>query len=145
NRAIRVDILERLADLIRPALSWRPAMPGEKPAGAFDGRGFTVTVGMTSLAGCSGEHFASILRSLGYRLDRRPPLPAATPTPAPEATASAEPTAIAPDATAETAVAADVPVSEPSPSEETTQSEEPAQPAEPSADTPIELGLGGVE
>jgi ATP-dependent RNA helicase SUPV3L1/SUV3 len=74
NRAIRVDILERLADLIRPALSWRPAMPGEKPAGAFDGRGFTVTVAMTSLAGCSGEDFASILKSLGYRLDRRPPL-----------------------------------------------------------------------
>jgi ATP-dependent RNA helicase SUPV3L1/SUV3 len=90
NRAIRVDILERLADLIRPALSWRPAMPGEKPPGAFDGRGFTVTVGMTSLAGCSGEDFASILRSLGYRLDRRPPLP---PAPTPAEPTTAEPSA----------------------------------------------------
>ena len=27
---------------------------------------------MTSLAGCSGEDFASILRSLGYRMERRP-------------------------------------------------------------------------
>jgi len=94
NRAIRVDILERLADLIRPALSWRPAMPGEKPAGAFDGRGFIVTVAMTSLAGCSGEDFASILKSLGYRLDRRPPLPETAKADAPVATgeaAAAEP------------------------------------------------------
>ncbi|WP_341989383.1 helicase-related protein [Azorhizobium sp. AG788] len=75
ERAVRVDILERLADLIRPALAWRPASPGPKPAGAVDGRGFTVTVGMTSLAGCSGEDFASILKSLGYRMERRPPPP----------------------------------------------------------------------
>ena len=40
--------------------------------GAFDGRGFTVTGAMTSLTGASGEDFASILRSLGYRMDRRP-------------------------------------------------------------------------
>src|SRR6266446_2516402 len=32
ERAVRVDILERLADLIRPALSWRETSPGEKPA-----------------------------------------------------------------------------------------------------------------
>ncbi|MDR6953424.1 ATP-dependent RNA helicase SUPV3L1/SUV3 [Ancylobacter sp. 3268] len=72
ERAVRVDILERLADLIRPALAWRPGASGEKPAGAFDGNGFTATVAMTSLAGCAGEDFASILRSLGYRMERRP-------------------------------------------------------------------------
>jgi ATP-dependent RNA helicase SUPV3L1/SUV3 len=72
NRAVRVDILERLADQIRPALAWREGAPGPKPPGAIDGFGFTVSVGMTSLAGCSGEDFASILRSLGYRMDRRP-------------------------------------------------------------------------
>ena len=72
ERAIRVDILERLADLIRPALSWRQSASGEKPAGAFDGTGFTVTGAMTSLTGASGEDFASILRSLGYRMERRP-------------------------------------------------------------------------
>src|SRR6202012_4675357 len=49
--------------------------PGEKPAGAFDGRGFVVTQAMTSLTGSAGEDFASILRALGYRMDRRPPLP----------------------------------------------------------------------
>jgi ATP-dependent RNA helicase SUPV3L1/SUV3 len=72
ERAVRVDILERLADLIRPALAWRAGASGVKPPGAIDGFGFTVTVGMTSLAGCSGEDFASILRSLGYRMEKRP-------------------------------------------------------------------------
>ncbi|MDE5455238.1 helicase [Bradyrhizobium sp. CSA112] len=75
ERAVRVDILERLADLIRPALAWRESSPGEKPTGAFDGRGFVVTQAMTSLTGSAGEDFASILRALGYRMDRRPPLP----------------------------------------------------------------------
>src|SRR5207248_1199091 len=76
ERAVRVDILERLADLIRPALSWRPGAAGEKPAGAFDGRSFVVTQAMTSLTGSAGEDFASVLRALGYRMDKRPPLPA---------------------------------------------------------------------
>jgi ATP-dependent RNA helicase SUPV3L1/SUV3 len=75
ERAVRVDILERLADLIRPALAWREASPGEKPAGAFDGRSFVVTQAMTSLTGSAGEDFASILRALGYRMERRAPLP----------------------------------------------------------------------
>jgi ATP-dependent RNA helicase SUPV3L1/SUV3 len=93
ERAVRVDILERLADLIRPALAWRDNAPGVKPAGALDGTGFTVTVGMTSLVGSSGEDFASILRALGYRMERRPKPPeAAAPAPAeaPGETAPAE-------------------------------------------------------
>ncbi|MDO8875183.1 MAG: helicase-related protein, partial [Pseudolabrys sp.] len=72
ERAVRVDILERLADLIRPALSWREGVAAPKPDGGFDGRSFTVTGAMTSLTGASGEDFASILRSLGYRMDRKP-------------------------------------------------------------------------
>ena len=73
ERCVRVDILERLADLIRPAIAYRPGVtPGDSPAGSADGDGFVVTVAMTSLAGCSGEAFASILRSLGYMSDKRP-------------------------------------------------------------------------
>jgi ATP-dependent RNA helicase SUPV3L1/SUV3 len=75
ERAVRVDILERLADLIRPALAWREASPGTKPAGAFDGRGFVVTQAMTSLTGSAGDDFASVLRALGYRMEKRPPPP----------------------------------------------------------------------
>ena len=73
QRAVRVDILERLADLIRPAVAYRPGTtPGDPPPGAADGSGFVVTVGMTSLAGCSGEAFASILTSLGFVMETRP-------------------------------------------------------------------------
>ncbi len=75
ERAVRVDILERLADLIRPALAWRDGAAGAKPPGAIAGGGFTVFSGMTSLTGASGEDFASILRALGYRMERRPKPP----------------------------------------------------------------------
>src|SRR5215212_1389651 len=88
ERAVRVDILERLADLIRPALAWRENSNGDKPAGAFDGRGFVVTQAMTSLTGSAGEDFASILRALGYRMDRRPAPP---PKPVVVETVAAEP------------------------------------------------------
>ena len=95
ERAVRVDILERLADLIRPAIAYRPGVtPGKPPMGSADGDGFVVTVAMTSLAGCSGEAFASILRSLSYVSESRKgpaitvPLLAAAPrvpvTPVPE-------------------------------------------------------------
>ncbi|MBN9599153.1 MAG: helicase [Afipia sp.] len=90
ERAVRVDILERLADLIRPALSWRPNTGVEKPAGAFDGRSFVVTQAMTSLTGSAGEDFASVLRALGYRMDRRPPLPPEDVSTTPAVTGEAE-------------------------------------------------------
>jgi ATP-dependent RNA helicase SUPV3L1/SUV3 len=92
ERAVRVDILERLADLIRPALSWREGAPGTKPPGAVAGGGFTVVNGMTSLTGASGEDFASILRSLGYRMEKRPKPAESAPvaTPAEQVAAPAE-------------------------------------------------------
>jgi ATP-dependent RNA helicase SUPV3L1/SUV3 len=90
ERAVRVDILERLADLIRPALSWREGAPGPKPPGAVIGGGFVVVNGMTSLTGASGEDFASILRSLGYRMDRRPKPPEPPPVVEAAPTAAAE-------------------------------------------------------
>ncbi|HEY0032169.1 MAG TPA: helicase, partial [Devosia sp.] len=87
KRAVRVDILERLADIIRPLIALDPTrFQGEVPAGAAEGNGFRVTVEMTSLLGCSGEDFASILTSLGYRVKRVPKAVA----PAPMAEASAE-------------------------------------------------------
>ena len=89
RRAVRVDILERLADIIRPLIALDASRPyaGELPAGAAEGNGFRVTVEMTSLLGCSGEDFASILNSLGYRVKRIPKVPA--PAAAAEATAEA--------------------------------------------------------
>jgi ATP-dependent RNA helicase SUPV3L1/SUV3 len=56
------------------------------------GGGFTVVNGMTSLTGASGEDFASILRSLGYRMERRPkpPEPAQVAAPAEQLAAPVE-------------------------------------------------------
>ena len=73
ERAVRVDILERLADLIRPAIAYRPGLTqGVPPTGTADQDGFVATGAMTSLVGCAGEDFASILRSLGYVSVKRP-------------------------------------------------------------------------
>ncbi len=129
ERAVRVDILERLADLIRPALAWRETSPGEKPPGAFDGRSFVVTQAMTSLTGSAGEDFASILRALGYRMDRRAPLP---PKPA----------------VVETAPAAEAAPAEPSSesvtSTETTASEVAAEPVADATTNEETLAAAGV-
>ena len=122
ERAVRVDILERLADLIRPALAWRESSPGAKPTGAFDGRGFVVTQAMTSLTGSAGEDFASILRALGYRMDKRPPLP-------PKPVAATEPVV----AEAAPAEGAAVEASAETPSEVAAEA-----PAEAAADAPVE-------
>ncbi len=69
TRAVRLDMLERVADLIRPVIASR----------AFNG-GFVVTPDMMSLVGCSGEEFSGLLRGLGYRSQIEklvPPKPAA--------------------------------------------------------------------
>ena len=68
TRAVRVDMLERLADMIRDRLFWKPRIPEEqRPAGSVEGGGFTVVPDMMSIVGCSGEDFQNILISLGYR------------------------------------------------------------------------------
>jgi ATP-dependent RNA helicase SUPV3L1/SUV3 len=113
ERAVRVDILERLADLIRPALAWREGSAA-KPPGAVDGRGFTVTQAMTSLTGSSGEDFASILRALGYRMEKRPkpsePPEATPPAQPPSEDASADAAAVAPHAEIPAADGAEAPI-----------------------------------
>jgi ATP-dependent RNA helicase SUPV3L1/SUV3 len=110
ERAVRVDILERLADLIRPALSWRPNSPAPQPAGAFEGSGFTVTQAMTSLTGSSGEDFASILRALGYRMEKKPKLQVQA---APAAAEAAVVEAVAAEAEGETTSVAETTAGEP--------------------------------
>ncbi|WP_043748313.1 helicase-related protein [Methylobacterium nodulans] len=101
GRAVRVDILERLADLIRPAIAYVPGTtPGEPPPGTADRDGFVATVGMTSLVGCSGEDFASILKSLGYVMDRRAGPAITVPLRPAAPTVPVQPAASAPDAAA---------------------------------------------
>ncbi|MDJ0513443.1 MAG: helicase-related protein [Methyloceanibacter sp.] len=132
GRAVRIDMLERLSDLIRARVTWREtpkpqtekqeAKPAEEaaakneeapdakvdegtsglaatptadsasapneaaqaspaakpvpevpqpPSGATGDGGFRVVPELMSMVGCSGEEFASILRGLGFRLERR--------------------------------------------------------------------------
>jgi ATP-dependent RNA helicase SUPV3L1/SUV3 len=106
KRAVRVDILERLADIIRPLIALDASKhEGELPPGAADGNGFRVTVEMTSLLGTSGEDFASVLTSLGYRVRRT--LKAPSP---PTETATADPVATQADGAAVDTAAISQPV-----------------------------------
>ncbi|MBN9251360.1 MAG: helicase [Mesorhizobium sp.] len=71
RRAVRVDILERLADLIRPTTNWKPGL-GQRPDGAYDGNAFMVTPPMMSILGATAEDMEEILKGLGYRAEPKP-------------------------------------------------------------------------
>ena len=97
-RAVRLDIIERLADQIRPLLAWRPvgdnsaqpppaqpppvqappvqappvqAPPVQAPKGSTGEGGFIVTPEMMSILGCSPDELGHVLRALGFRSERR--------------------------------------------------------------------------
>ena len=73
KRAVRIDMLERLAGLIRTARNEADMREG-----------FEATSQMMSLVGCSGEDFEAILRSLGLRknvVKRKAPPPASKTAP----------------------------------------------------------------
>jgi ATP-dependent RNA helicase SUPV3L1/SUV3 len=115
TRAVRVDILERLADIIRPLIALdAKSHQGEVPAGAAEGNGFRVTVEMTSLLGTAGADFSAILTSLGYRL-RRTPKPVAAPEAATNAAATEAVEGAHPDAEAAVVDAAAADLGAPAP------------------------------
>ncbi|MEO0545168.1 MAG: helicase-related protein [Pseudomonadota bacterium] len=65
-RAVRVDILERLADLIRPALYWKKGTD-TLPDGAWGESKFIVTPAMMSILGATADDMEAVLKALGYR------------------------------------------------------------------------------
>ena len=71
QRAVRIDMLERLADLIRVRVAYRPGGEQQAPSGATGDGGFRVVPDLMSVVGCSGEDFASILKSFGFKRERR--------------------------------------------------------------------------
>ena len=81
QRAVRIDMLERLAGLVRTARG-----------NANMREGFEATSQMMSLVGCSGEDFESIMRSLGFRKNmvKRPATEKAAPEVAPETSPEAK-------------------------------------------------------
>lgn len=77
-RAIRIDMLERLADMLR---------------GQDSRAGFEATADMLSITGMTLDQFADLMAGLGYRGEKgeRPKVKAAPPPPEPSAEASANP------------------------------------------------------
>jgi len=151
-RAVRIDMLERVAGLIRTARN--EGNPRE---------GFEATSQMMSLVGCSGEDFEAILRSLGFRknvVKRKVEIAvAATETPAaqpaPQSATQAEPAASEAQAAPEASAQAETPAPSETASEPETiaaaateaaapaSAEESAAPAEasPEASEEIEVTL----
>ena len=71
-RAVRVDILERLADQIRLLLSWRSTEAQiAPPKGATGAGSFTITSDMMSILGCSVDELKEVLQALGFRYERK--------------------------------------------------------------------------
>ncbi len=102
TRAVRIDMLERLSDLIRARIAYRAAEGGvAPPTGATGDGGFRVVPELMSVVGCSGEEFCSILKALGFRRERRKLAPVAgveviSPTPSEAEAAHEAATAAAP-------------------------------------------------
>ncbi|WP_439544504.1 helicase-related protein [Hyphomicrobium sp.] len=141
-RAVRLDILERLADLIRPLLAWRakPDNPMQPPKGSTGDGGFVVTPEMMSILGCSPDELSHVLKALGFRLDRK------TVTPPVVASAAAPQEAIvAGEENAAPASEAPVPVSESTSEPDVTPSPEVAPPAEEAAAAPAAAASASLE
>jgi ATP-dependent RNA helicase SUPV3L1/SUV3 len=142
ERVVRIDMLERLADLLRDRVFWRARFEGQpRPAGSLEGGGFTVVPDMMSLVGCSGEPFQEILRSLGFRVQKKkvkrpvavqPVLEAPA---EPQTSTEQEPPSVEPAATAEQPVAEpDAPAEMAPEAAPETPTTEPAEPTNTSSD-----------
>jgi ATP-dependent RNA helicase SUPV3L1/SUV3 len=128
DRAIRIDMLERLADMLR-----------ERDSRA----GFEATPEMLSITGLSLEQFARLMEGLGYRAQRGERPKARRPRPEPAAAVPAGPAAVAP----EPPEAPPAPAAAPDPTPAEPTSELPrkapvAAPIEAPGEAPAEAPLG---
>ncbi|NEI70767.1 helicase [Rhizobium lusitanum] len=146
KRAVRIDILERLADLIRPLLQWKPGQ-ASRPEGAYDGRRFTTTTSMLSILGATLEDMEEILKGLGYRADAVKAEEATAFLAQQDATASAAAPAPAADAAVEKADHddADAATDEPAKETEVAAPETAAQETTVAGDAPAEAAPAVAE
>lgn len=71
-RVVRMDMLERLDQQIRPLIIWRAQKSNDpQPVGASGNGGFLVQADMLSILGCSWEEMAEILPALGFQVERK--------------------------------------------------------------------------
>jgi len=127
-RAVRLDMLERLADAIRPKIAARAEL-GQ----GYGGAGFTADADLMSLVGCSGETFDGLLASLGFKPHKISvrKMPEPEPKAAPEAERAKEDAAPSPAAeTADT-----VTTTTPDMAAKQDESETASAPVEPATDT----------
>jgi ATP-dependent RNA helicase SUPV3L1/SUV3 len=125
ERAIRIDMLERLADMLR----------SEDSRGGFEAK-----ADMLSITGMTLEQFADLMQGLGYKAEKgeRQKVKAA-PAPAPAADAAAESPAESPaEAPAEAASEADAPAEAEAAPVETASEEAPAAAEAPAEDAAAE-------
>jgi ATP-dependent RNA helicase SUPV3L1/SUV3 len=141
TRVVRIDMLERLADLIRDRVFWKPRFPEEpRPAGSIDGGGFTIVPDMMSLVGCSGEEFQGILKSLNFRVQKKSVTREVVQTAAaPVAETTEAPTSEASETTAAEAPAPELPAEE-TPAVEAAPESAGAEPPAPVAET-VEIDI----
>ena len=72
-RAVRVDMLERLSDMIRPLIAFRinEAAPEAPPKGSSGDGGFIVLPNMMSILGCGAAELTEVLKALGFRSEKK--------------------------------------------------------------------------
>ena len=101
-RAVRVDMLERLSDMIRPLIAFRvnEAAPEAPPKGSSGDGGFIVVQTMMSILGCGASELSEVLKALGFRSETK-----AKPKTVAVVPVVAAPAAVEADATAELATA----------------------------------------
>ena len=140
-RAVRMDILERLADLIRPLIAWRapadnPSAP--PPKGSTGDGAFRVIPEMMSILGCSPDELGEVLKTLGFWGEKRAKKAiVVSPIPPPQVDAAAPTDQPAPTA-AESEAAGETSFDEPTAATEPVLAEpvvaEPAAPVEVTAE-----------
>lgn len=71
-RVVRMDMLERLDQQIRPLIIWREQKTSDpRPVGTTGNGGFLVQADMLSILGCSWDEMKDILPALGFAVERK--------------------------------------------------------------------------
>ncbi len=71
ERAVRLDMLERLSEMIRPLLVYNKDKKAPLPEGATGFGSFKIQTDMLSILGCSTDEMANILKALNFQMNKR--------------------------------------------------------------------------
>ncbi len=71
ERAVRIDMLERLSEMIRPLLAYNRDKKTPLPEGATGFGSFRIQTDMLSILGCSMDEMTNILKSLNFQMNKR--------------------------------------------------------------------------